>query len=136
MKQIRVGVFETNSSSTHSLVFCTEEQSIALDNEELFFKDQWSKEFISKKDALKIVIEEYKKHIPGVDSNLSDDEFWKLYNDDNGDIDEFWRMHRCEYDLPVNLEQWIGDYLESDTYSYVTPSGDKIYAIAKYGYDG
>lgn len=26
MKQIRVGVFETNSSSTHSLTICTEEQ--------------------------------------------------------------------------------------------------------------
>lgn len=26
MKQIRIGTFETNSSSTHSLVVCTEEE--------------------------------------------------------------------------------------------------------------
>lgn len=26
MKQVRIGVFETNSSSTHSMVICTEEE--------------------------------------------------------------------------------------------------------------
>jgi len=40
MKQVRHGVFETNSSSTHSLVICTTEEYKKFENGELLL-DEW-----------------------------------------------------------------------------------------------
>lgn len=37
MKQVRHGVFETNSSSTHSITICTAEEYEKFKNEELMF---------------------------------------------------------------------------------------------------
>lgn len=36
MLKIRQNVFETNSSSTHSLILCSDEDYAKLNNEELF----------------------------------------------------------------------------------------------------
>lgn len=41
MKQIRKGVFETNSSSTHSLTICTEDEYEAWKKGE-FLLDEWN----------------------------------------------------------------------------------------------
>lgn len=38
MKQIRIGVFETNSSSTHALVICTDEELEQWKEGELVYK--------------------------------------------------------------------------------------------------
>lgn len=37
MKQIRLGIFETNSSSTHSIVICTDEEFEKWKNGELVY---------------------------------------------------------------------------------------------------
>ena len=39
-RQIRRGVYETNSSSTHSLTMCSEEEFEQWENGELLF-DEW-----------------------------------------------------------------------------------------------
>ena len=44
-KQIRHSVFETNSSSTHSLTICSKEKFEAWKRGDVLF-DQWSEEFI------------------------------------------------------------------------------------------
>lgn len=52
MKQIRIGTFETNSSSTHSLVVCTEEEYnkwlegeiLVTDYGDIVTKEQYEKE--------------------------------------------------------------------------------------------
>lgn len=45
MKQIRRGTFETNSSSTHSITICTEEEFEKFENGELVF-DKWEEKLI------------------------------------------------------------------------------------------
>ena len=62
------------------------------------------------------------------DDDLSFEENIKNY------LDEF-EYYPCEY--PQSLETWKdGDELESDTNIYISPSGDKLKIICKYGYIG
>lgn len=52
MRQIRFGTFETNSSSTHSLVIGTPEQIASWENGELFinYYDDYATEFMTKEE--------------------------------------------------------------------------------------
>lgn len=50
-RQIRAGVFETNSSSTHSLVICSKEEYEKLQKGELFIDYYYDKLISSKEDA-------------------------------------------------------------------------------------
>lgn len=45
MKQIRYGVFETNSSSTHSLTICSDEEYKKFESGVLVW-DEWRNEFV------------------------------------------------------------------------------------------
>lgn len=49
--QIRGGVFETNSSSVHSLVVCTKAEFEAFKKGELFY-DSWSGELVSLEEKM------------------------------------------------------------------------------------
>lgn len=49
-RQIRNGVFETNSSSTHSLSIISKEQSDLLDKEEVYI-DGYSLEIVTKEEV-------------------------------------------------------------------------------------
>jgi len=106
-------VFETNSSSTHSLIFCTEDEYKKLKNNELLI-DCWNDEFISK--------EEYDKEA---------EKIAKEYGVSKSEV----LNNPHDYDMPRTLEDWYG-YLEGEGYHYTSPSGDKIVAICKYGWDG
>lgn len=48
MRQIRRGVFETNSSSVHSITMCTEEDFDKWVNGE-FYYDDWNEKFVKEK---------------------------------------------------------------------------------------
>jgi len=48
--QVRQGVFETNSSSTHSLSIISKEQSDALDNGEVYINSN-SLEIVTKEEV-------------------------------------------------------------------------------------
>ena len=108
-RQVRLGVFETNSSSTHSLTMCTEEEYKRWENGEILF-DVFRKEFITEEEA----IEKLKTHygddgISGIDLN------------DGGYF---------------NLEEYSDDeYLETFEETYTTPNGEKVVAFGKFGYD-
>lgn len=52
MYQIRCGCFETNSSSTHSINICTEEQYQKWYNGECYY-DEYNKRFITREELLK-----------------------------------------------------------------------------------
>ncbi len=93
MKQVRYGIFETNSSSTHSLVICTAEEYNKFKNGELVL-DRWGSGEIVGKDKVK---------------NRFDYQTYEDYYND--DLEPFWKR-------------------------FTTPSGDKMIAFGKYGYDG
>lgn len=107
-KQIRIGVFETNSSSTHSLVICSKEQF-----------DKWKNgELVYIRDFYPISKDERPK------SNFVSVEDIELFKDKGVDDYEI-----CSFD------EWGEDY-EQNTYEYTSESGDELIVRAYYGYNG
>ena len=125
MKTIRANTFETNSSSTHSMIILTEEEYDKLESGELYLNDD---EIITKEEAEKIFLKSMNEDKYEYDDNLSFEENIKNY------LDEF-EYYSSEY--PQSLENWKeDDELEFDINKYVSPSGDKLKIICKYGYNG
>ena len=56
MKTIRANTFETNSSSTHSLIILTEEEEQKLDSGELYLSTKYNSDLITKEEAYKIFL--------------------------------------------------------------------------------
>jgi hypothetical protein len=118
-KVIRIGVFETNSSSTHSITMCSKDEYTKWSNGELFldnsYKNKGSK-FISKEDAINIIKGGYKE----IDIN------------DEDNLKELLRDEEI-YQSP---EEYLGYDLETFHEEYTTVNGEVVVAIGKYGYDG
>ena len=110
MIQVRRNVFETNSSSTHSLVMAVKSDFDKWEKGEVYYCN-WApdKKFEQGKFYTKEEVEAY-------------------YNE-TGD-------ERDPYDFCTYEEFCDDEYLEVESYSYTTPSGEVIEAVAKYGYSG
>lgn len=122
MKTIRANTFETNSSSTHSMIILTEEEYNKLESGELYLYDD---EVITKEEAKNIFLKHMNKDKYEYDNDLSFEENIKNY------LDEF-EYYSSEY--PQSLENWKEeDGLKSNTNIYISPSGDKLRIICKYG---
>lgn len=112
MLKIRQSVFETNSSSTHSLILCSDEDYAKLNNEELFI--DWGGKLRTKEERDEKIQEILAKH--------------PEYNVDDLDLSE-WGFS--------TLDQWWDDeYLEYGHDKFETPNGEIVHAFYKYGYDG
>lgn len=62
MKQVvRIGTFETNSSSTHSLIICSEEEYSKLQTEELLI-DIEEDELVTEDDAIERIKKRYNEY--------------------------------------------------------------------------
>ncbi len=136
-RQIRRNVFETNSSSTHSLTMCSEEEFEAWKRGEVLFTE-WGKEnFVAatklsdrdKQNAEK-EYEDTKDEFQKDWKDLSEDakqKYYKKYAKENDIIDEDAKTY----------EQYMNDNdLETFIQRYTSKSGDKIVAFGEYGYDG
>ena len=118
-KQIRVGVFETNSSMTHALTICTEEQYKKWQDGEIFWA-KWDDKFVEREELMKEFKEDVKRGY--WDGEDSEDEFdeWRresgvvTYDEDEDDDD-------C--------------YFENFFERFTTPSGDNMVAFGYYGHD-
>lgn len=131
-RQIRHNVFETNSSSTHSLTMCMAEDFDKWENEELLFYDGYEKDVISGKRFksgnfyTKEDVIEFLKH-KGFDNS-------ELDNMDKEEI--FDILHEWEfYDYDYYMYDY-NDNLESYNDRYTTPNGEEVVAFGFYGYDG
>ena len=128
MKTIRHNTFETNSSSTHSLLILTEEENDKINNGELFLRDKFSYEIITKEEADKIFlesIENYNLQYP--EDNIQTIEDFK-------ETDEYLD-NKSEF--PCDIDEWAdNEYLDYDYANYTSPSGDKIIIHVLYGYNG
>lgn len=142
MFSIRMNTFETNSSSTHSLVVVTDEECKKWENGELFYLSDEDK-FINKREK-----EDYEKEQMAQDlydrlvyGGMSDDKESLIECIKNGTLKD-----RLEEDYFDNT--WYGerpqsydDYmynndLETDINTYITKSGEKLTILCRYGYDG
>lgn len=106
MRQIRFGTFETNSSSTHSLVIGTPEQIEKWEAGELFvnYYDDYATEFKTKEELDQM--EETEEYFSRED--------WK-----NGE----------EWDEAT-------EYLDHDSQIITTPGGEQLSIVCAYGRDG
>lgn len=126
MKQIRTGVFETNSSSTHSIVFCTKEEFETWKAGKTYFnEDCWSdSEFAGNQfvtmDQLRDIAEKGKYH--------------PLYN--AADVDEEIILGYFSGEVYTYDDYFHQTELEPYEAYYTTPKGEEIVAFGKYGYDG
>ncbi len=106
MRQIRFGTFETNSSSTHSLVIGTPEQIEKWEAGELFinYYDDYATEFKTKEEL---------DQMEETEESFYRDE-WK-----NGE----------EWDEAT-------EYLDHDSQIITTPGGEQLSIVCAYGRDG
>lgn len=111
---IRRGVFETNSSSTHSLVMCSENEFDQWKEGKLLY-DSYNEELISKEEVFDIYREDVQYN------NKTDDEIKDIIYKER----EF-----------LTFDQFASDeFLESYWGTYTTKSGEKVVAFGQFGYD-
>ena len=116
MIKIRRGIFETNSSSTHSLSIADIDDFNKWVKGEILF-DKNNDSFITKEEAIK---------------QIKEDKYYQ--EEDLSDPDIIEELMRDEEVL--TYEQYFdNDYLESFEQKYTTRNGDKIVAFGVYGHD-
>jgi hypothetical protein len=120
MRTVRRGVFETNSSSTHSITLCSNEDYERWENGELYFSEDYNceEQFVTKEEAVEIL----KGKSYNSDVNFEDEEEVSELISDS----DFYTYDRY----------MSSDYLETFSRSFTTKSGDEVVAFGKYGYDG
>lgn len=121
MIQIRENIFETNSSSTHSMVIAMESDFNKWEAGELLYYDGYNEKyrdhkFITKEEALEIIQAE----APEATMETLDEYYG--YDYDIWPFDLYCE-DRCEY-------------LECEKETFTTPGGEKIRIMCHYGYDG
>ena len=135
-KKIRRGVFETNSSSTHSLTMCSEDEYEEWKKGELLY-DRYSENFVSinslsPEQKLKAAStyqdekDDFQKNWNEL-TELAQEKYYTKYAKENNLIDED----------AITYDEFLRDGdLETFVERYTTKSGDKIVAFGEYGYDG
>lgn len=119
MKTIRFGTFETNSSSSHSLLIMSEEEYKKLCNEELYLGEYF--DLISREQFL----EDIKEKLDDEELenwNGSDEELLNSYNNMNP-----WDRR----EIGTNLQDLDASI---EVTHYTSKSGDKVVGVAIYEY--
>ena len=145
MKQIRKNVFETNSSSTHTLAICTEDEYKDWKDGKLLF-NKWRETFV--KNSIKITKQDR-------------EEAQRCYNQYKGKYYKDWfeltdeereeytynhiaqqRRQEKTFSFEENgltyqefMQNCRNDGLETETSHYTSPSGDKLVITCAYGYN-
>ena len=138
-QQIRLGVFETNSSSIHSITITEKETYEAWKkNEVLYCEDK--NEFLDIDKAieknLKILINDY-----GLDSEYEEKELEELKSKyrETKSIEETFDEDDIEYEcMYITYQEWvdhISQYYEDYKEDYTTKHGENIVAFGYYGHD-
>lgn len=131
MLQVRQGVFETNSSSTHSITIVPLSEFHKWTNDEVYLNEGWwwyhttnpakDKTFITKDEAISLVMTS-KYHPDGDPYEMPKEEFDKLFAN--------------EYGIYSYVEFLDRGNLETYEEHYTSEHGDDIVAFGEYGYDG
>lgn len=137
-RQIRRGVFETNSSSTHSITMCSEQEFEDWKDGKILF-NKWNDAFV---DETRIELDEHQKIYAKDEYESTKVKYQKDWNDlskeeQNDYYVEYAKNHDLIDEEYQTYEEWKNDsYLEYYVDRYTSESGDKIVAFGKYGYDG
>lgn len=130
MIQVRHGVFETNSSSTHSMTMCMLSEFEEWQKGNVYFNNYWfssnsrfaDKTFVTKEEAIDII--EKARYGGGYDHN-----FDALLHDEVDDYlaKEYGFYTYDNYGTYTDLE-----YFEDEI---TTPHGDTVVAFGVFGYN-
>lgn len=145
MKQIRCNVFETNSSSTHTLAICTEDEYKKWQEGKMLF-NKWNETFI--KNSINITkqdkVEAEERY------NTYKGKYYKDWSElTEAERDEYIynyiaQQRRQEKSLSFEedgltyqefMQNCSNDGLETETSHYTSPSGDKLVITCAYGYN-
>ena len=125
-RQIRRGVFESNSSSTHSItMMMKDDYDKWKDGGKYRFADPYAFYGEEKKPVLnqlydkEAVINYIKPYVVEQD-DLNDEEVFEDYRKEFG------------FELPNDEREWLESYYKE----FTTPSGEVVVAFGEYGYDG
>lgn len=135
-RQIRRNVFETNSSSTHSLTMCSEEEFEQWKKGEVLF-DEDDETFVKAND-----LSNKDKEYAAQDYEDNKDEYSKDWAELSETAKErYYTKYAKENDLIDKDAKTYDEYmresdLETFVQRYTSKSGDKIVAFGEYGYDG
>ena len=121
-RQIRQGVFETNSSSTHSLTMMMKSDYKRWEEENLYMYDGYAFGWDFNKPV--------KNTLYTRDEAVAFLKNSKYYSGEEIDDDYLRDMDFISFDDEGN------EYLESFYNEFTTPSGETIVAFGEYGYDG
>ena len=124
MKVIRLGIFETNSSSTHTMVIMPEEDFNKWRTGEIL-KYKWDNTFVSKEEADGIINKLKKDYAKEYNVNIEDIKCYELNEDSRYD-----EKLALTYD---DFNDWQN--LESEINYYTTKSGEKLIIICWFGYE-
>lgn len=135
-RQVRRGVFETNSSSTHSITMCSEEEFESWKRGEVLFDEWGEEEFVSANNLSDSFKEEARQYYES-----HKDDFQKDWSDlSKSAKQKCYTRYAKEVDLidsdAKTYEEYMNEgYLETYVNRYTSKSGDKIVAFGKYGND-
>ena len=115
-KQIRRGVFETNSSSVHSLTMCSSEEYDKWKKGEVLFWGEGGKFAIREE-----IIEELKKN--------------PWYSDVHWDDEDRVNNILSDSDVETYEKFFENEWFETFEQHYMTPGGDEVVAFGYYGHD-
>jgi len=120
MRVIRRGVFETNSSSTHSITMCSKEEYEKWESGEVLLDESWwaEEKFITKEEAIqKLKENEYYNDLDFTDEDAVDEALREEYI---YTFEQYW--DNCDY--------------ETFSSTYTTKNGEEIIAFGYFGYNG
>ena len=136
MLQVRQGVFETNSSSTHSITIASQSDFDKWKNGEVYLNDGWWSDKINDPNKNKTFLT--------VDEAVNLVKAWKdVYGDDDDDAVDYDSMDILEkeekieaYEIYTFEDYFSKSWLETYEEYYTTEHGDGVVAFGYYGYDG
>jgi len=120
LRTIRRCIFETNSSSTHSITMCLKQDYDKWESGEMFLHDDV---LITKEEAIKEL-----KNNKWFNKKNPDFDFT-----DQGMVNEALANND---DFQTSEQYWDDEYLEPFEDTYTTPNGEVVVAFGKYGQDG
>ena len=118
MLNVRHGVFETNSSSTHSITVCSKSQYDEWARGDVYFNDCWyggKDKFITKGEAIELLS--------------------KYNNVDIDDVSDEELNEMLAEERIYTYNNYGDEYLEQYEERYTSESGDDIVIFGEYGHD-
>lgn len=144
MIKIRYGVFETNSSSVHSLILCSDEEYKAFEKHQLYY-NRLEHHFMTREEVRETIVKLYKKDKRWFEEAWNEFLAEEDMEETPASIEAFDALPLSQQESFINIARegeiktldgiLEDEYLESFDETYVTKSGEVVHAFGNYGND-